>query len=67
MYKRQAIDHIEHQVLSNGAREISSARLGDFVMDALKGLDKVGYVRFASVYRSFKDTDEFRRLLEEDL
>ncbi|ROR17002.1 transcriptional repressor NrdR [Comamonas sp. BIGb0124] len=62
-----AIDHIEHQVLSNGAREISSARLGDFVMDALKGLDKVGYVRFASVYRSFKDTDEFRRLLEEDL
>ena len=32
-----AIDHIEHQVLSNGAREISSARLGDFVMDALKG------------------------------
>jgi len=54
-------------VLSNGAREISSARLGDFVMDALKGLDKVGYVWFASVYRSFKDTDEFRRLLEEDL
>lgn len=62
-----AIAHIEHQVLAHGAREIASAKLGDFVMAALKTLDKVGYVRFASVYRSFKDTDEFRRLLEEDL
>lgn len=61
-----AIDHIEHAVLATGAREITTIKLGDFVMAALKDLDKVGYVRFASVYRSFKDTDEFRRLLEED-
>ncbi len=42
-----------------------SARIGELVMAELKKLDKVAYVRFASVYRSFEDIDEFRMLVDE--
>ena len=45
--------------------EISSTRLGEMVMRELKKLDKVAYVRFASVYRSFEDIDEFKTLVDE--
>ena len=41
-------------------REVTSAQIGEWVMDELKHLDKVAYVRFASVYRSFQDINEFR-------
>jgi transcriptional repressor NrdR len=48
-----------------GVREIPSARIGELVMRELKKLDKVAYVRFASVYRSFEDIDEFKTLVDE--
>ncbi|MGJ0637376.1 transcriptional regulator NrdR [Xenorhabdus bovienii] len=54
-----AIIHIKSQVRATGEREIQSKMIGNFVMDALKKLDKVAYIRFASVYRSFEDVREF--------
>ena len=60
-----AIERIEEKLLATGAREVASSRLGDWVMRELKKLDKVAYVRFASVYRSFEDIDEFRALVDE--
>ena len=53
------MDSIEGQIYQTESREISSARIGDIVMDHLKGLDAVAYVRFASVYREFKDISTF--------
>ena len=60
-----AIERIEEKLLASGARETPSARLGELVMRELKKLDKVAYVRFASVYRSFEDVDDFRALVDE--
>jgi transcriptional repressor NrdR len=60
-----AIERIEEKLLATGAREILSTRLGEYVMRELKTLDKVGYIRFASVYRSFEDIDEFRNAVDE--
>ena len=60
-----AIERIEEKLLSLGVREIPSNRIGELVMRELKKLDKVAYVRFASVYRSFEDIDEFRALVDE--
>ena len=60
-----AIERIEEKLLNLGQREILSARLGELVMRELKKLDKVAYIRFASVYRSFEDIDEFRALVDE--
>lgn len=60
-----AIERIEEKLLSLGLREVASSRLGELVMRELKKLDKVAYVRFASVYRSFEDIDEFRALVDE--
>ncbi len=60
-----AIERIEEKLLALALRELPSARLGDFVMRELKKLDKVAYIRFASVYRSFEDVDEFRALVDE--
>jgi transcriptional repressor NrdR len=60
-----AIERIEEKLLNLGEREIASSRLGEMVMRELKKLDKVAYVRFASVYRSFEDIDEFRALVDE--
>lgn len=60
-----AVEHIEEKLLSMGLRELPSARLGELVMGELKKLDKVAYVRFASVYRSFEDIDEFKTLVDE--
>lgn len=61
----KAVEHIEEKLLTLGVRELPSSRLGEWVMDALQQLDKVAYIRFASVYRSFKDIDEFRALVDE--
>ncbi len=60
-----AINRIEEKLLASGAREIASTRLGELVMRELKRIDKVAYVRFASVYRRFEDVDEFRQLIRE--
>ena len=60
-----AIERIEDKLLTLGQREVSSTRIGELVMRELKKLDKVAYVRFASVYRSFEDIDEFKTLVDE--
>ena len=56
----QAIDRIVHKLLALGEREISSRMIGELVMTELKLLDKVAYIRFASVYRAFQDIEDFR-------
>ncbi|MCX7663164.1 MAG: transcriptional regulator NrdR [Tepidimonas fonticaldi] len=60
-----AIARIEEKLLAEGAREVPSQRLGEWVMQELRELDQVAYVRFASVYRSFEDVDAFRSLIDE--
>ncbi|MDR7377406.1 transcriptional regulator NrdR [Rhodoferax ferrireducens] len=60
-----ALDRIERTLLSSGTKEMPTAKLGELVMRELKNLDKVAYVRFASVYRSFEDVDEFSRLIQD--
>ena len=60
-----AIERIEEKLLNLGAREVPSSQLGEMVMRELKKLDKVAYVRFASVYRSFEDVDDFKTLVDE--
>jgi transcriptional repressor NrdR len=64
-YVDAAISRIVKQVLSQGEREIASRRVGEMVMGELKKLDKVAYIRFASVYRSFQDVDDFRDVILE--
>ncbi|GAL22461.1 ribonucleotide reductase transcriptional regulator NrdR [Vibrio maritimus] len=54
-----AISHIESQLRATGEREVPSEMIGNLVMTQLKELDKVAYIRFASVYRSFEDIREF--------
>lgn len=65
----QMASEIEQALQNEMDREISSSRIGELVMDKLKGVDEVAYVRFASVYRQFKDINNFMaeltRLLEE--
>jgi len=60
-----AIERIEEKLLTLGVREIPSSRIGELVMRELKKLDKVAYVRFASVYRSFADIDDLKTLVDE--
>ena len=60
-----AIERIEEQLLSLGLRELASSRIGELVMRELKKLDQVAYIRYASVYRSFEDIDEFKSLVDE--
>ncbi len=60
-----ALERIQEKLLATGLREVPSARLGELVMRELKRIDKVAYVRFASVYRSFEDVDAFRQLIRD--
>ncbi len=60
----QAVNHIKNNLRATGDREVPASRVGEWVMDELKQLDQVAYVRFASVYRSFQDLDEFRKEIE---
>jgi transcriptional repressor NrdR len=60
-----AVERIEEKLLNMAVREIASNRIGELVMRELRKLDKVAYVRFASVYRSFEDIDEFKTLVDE--
>ena len=65
----KAVDRIEYKIVNSLKNEISSVELGEMVMDELKKLDEVAYVRFASVYRQFKDVntfmDELKKILKE--
>ena len=60
----EAILRIKATLRATGEREIQSRDLGEHVMKELRGLDEVAFVRFASVYRSFKDLDEFRQEID---
>ena len=60
-----AVDRIEEKLRALGEREIPTTRVGDLVMRELAKLDKIGYIRFASVYRSFESPDEFREAVQE--
>ncbi len=60
-----AIDRIEERLVTLGEREVASDRVGELVMRELKKLDKVAYIRFASVYRNFEDLDEFSDAIRE--
>jgi transcriptional repressor NrdR len=60
-----AMDHIMQKLLSSGEREIPSRKIGEMVMQELYKLDKVAYIRFASVYRSFQDIHDFRDAIKE--
>lgn len=60
-----AIERIEEKLLNLGTREVPATRLGEMVMRELKKLDKVAYIRFASVYRSFDDVNEFMDAVRE--
>ena len=59
-----AVHRIQRKLMSEGAREVRSRRIGELVMDELRALDQVAYVRFASVYRSFQDVNAFREEIE---
>ena len=66
----RAIDEIEAEIQNSLDREVTSVRIGELVMDKLKDIDEVAYVRFASVYRQFKDINTFmselKKLLMEE-
>ena len=61
----EAIERIKQKLLSLGEREVPARRVGEMVMRELYKLDKVAYIRFASVYRSFQDVEDFRDAIEE--
>jgi transcriptional repressor NrdR len=61
----QVMERIEEKLLNLGTREVASHRIGEWVMRELQKLDKVAYVRFASVYRNFEDIDDFKTLVDE--
>ena len=60
-----AIDRIEEKLVTLGEREVATDRVGELVMRELKKLDKIAYIRFASVYRNFADVDEFSDAIRE--
>lgn len=60
-----AVHRIEQKLLSSGAREVESGHIGELVMRELKRLDKIGYIRFASVYKNFEDLAEFQDAIAE--
>lgn len=60
-----ALDQVESRIFKLGAREIASATIGEHVMDVLRELDTVAYVRFASVYRKFEDIEAFADVIQE--
>lgn len=60
----QIVNDAEQFVVDSPERERTASEIGELIMDRLKQIDKVAYIRFASVYRDFKDVDEFRSELE---
>jgi transcriptional repressor NrdR len=61
----EAIQRIEERLIAFAEREVATHRVGELVMRELKKLDKIGYIRFASVYRSFEDPGEFEEVVAE--
>ncbi len=62
---QKIVDRIEGDLMEKGEKEVSSSVIGERIMNELKDLDDVAYVRFASVYRSFKDIGEFVDLIKD--
>ncbi len=60
-----AVERIRQLLLTRGAREVPAREVGELVMHELKKLDKIAYIRFASVYKSFQDPDDFREMLQD--
>jgi transcriptional repressor NrdR len=60
----EAVARIKRKLLGQGEREVESRRIGEWVMEELRGLDQVAYIRFASVYLSFADVQAFREVIE---
>ena len=58
------VDEIERKLQDTGSKEVPTSQVGEWVMEALPALDEVAYVRFASVYRQFKDVNEFMEELK---
>ena len=58
------LDRIKHRLRATGEREVHTREVGELVMEELRELDDVAYVRFASVYRSFQDVNEFQKEIE---
>jgi transcriptional repressor NrdR len=61
----EAISRVKKRLMSKGEREVPSRLIGESVMRELSSLDHVAYIRFASVYRSFQDVNEFRAMIED--
>lgn len=61
----EAIERVRQQVLMHAEREIMSLTIGDMVMEQLSKLDKVAYIRFASIYRSFQDVTDFTNIIQQ--
>jgi transcriptional repressor NrdR len=60
----EAVARIKRKLLGQGEREVESRHIGEWVMEELRGLDQVAYIRFASVYLSFADVQAFREVIE---
>jgi transcriptional repressor NrdR len=58
-------DQVRQDVMLKGTEEVSSQEIGDLVMKHLKNVDRIAYIRFASVYKKFEEPEDFRRLLLE--
>lgn len=61
----EALQKIKEKLLASGEREVITGHVGELVMHELKQLDKIAYIRFASVYKSFEDVAEFQNMIEE--
>jgi len=61
----QAVSGIVRQLESSGDSEVSSEQIGSLAMEALKGIDAIGYIRFASVYRDFRNAKDFHKIIDE--
>ncbi len=59
----KSVDEIEMEINNSMAKEIEATKIGELVIDKIKALDEIAYVRFASVYRQFKDINEFKKEL----
>jgi transcriptional repressor NrdR len=57
--------HVRQDLMSKGKEEVASQEIGDMVMNYLKSVDRIAYIRFASVYKKFEEPEDFRRLLLE--
>ncbi|MEM0313444.1 MAG: transcriptional regulator NrdR [Candidatus Bathyarchaeia archaeon] len=62
---RELAEKVRQELMLMGKEEVSSREIGDLVMKHLKGLDRVAYIRFASVYRRFEEPEDFSRVLQE--